>query len=414
MRLLGPTLVALLILAGCHHPAPVANDASVGPVRAPAIAAHDAAVEDHFTLLPVVVAAASHPRSANRTARADEHVSIAAGSYSLGSTPGDLGRDPALEADGIPITVPAFDIDALPFPNDPAQPVRTGATRDEAEALCHTAGRRLCTEIEWERACRGPLGTIFPNGDRWEPEHCAGRGNPGECASGYGALVMGARSAEWTSDNLDQRAVIRGGAATAAEAVHRCASRRTALAEQPGLEIAFRCCGGARPAISYPHEISRPPFREEPMSVSQLAQIVSQVPELARVRDGLAIFSPAATAEVLNHGATTAEQHPEVTFTVNPVRWSPTFGEDLLVFTAMSTVGSFVAALWVVPSADGHGVRYRHASSFILAGDRISMTLAYGPSTREEVQWSACWNCGGEHGVVHYDAPTAHVVTVQR
>ncbi|MEI8256634.1 MAG: hypothetical protein WCJ30_13250, partial [Deltaproteobacteria bacterium] len=267
-------------------------------------------------------------------------------------------------------------------------------------------------EVEWERACRGPQETAFPNGDVWDAEHCAGRGAPGECASGHGALVMGARSAEWTADDLDQRAVIRGAAATAAEALHRCASRRTAIPTQPGLEIAFRCCGGARPQVSYPHEISRPPFREEPMSVSQLAQIVSQIPELARVRDGLAIFSPGAVAEVLNHGATTAEQHPEMTFTVNPVRWSPTFGEELLVFTAMSTVGSFVAALWVLPAPDGHGVRYRHASSFILAADRISMTLGYGRATREEVQWSACWNCGGEHGVVHYE--NAHVVTVQR
>ena len=401
------------MLAACnrsHAPA----DASVArpPLR---VSSHsDAAVEDHFTLLPVVVADASRPRAANRNARAGEHVSIAAGTYHLGSVPGDLGRDPAVEADGIPMQVPAYDIDALPFPNDPAQPVRTGATREEAEGLCRAAGRRLCTEIEWERACRGPQETIFPNGDHWDAEHCAGRGNPGECASGAGALIMGSRSAEWTSDDLDTRAVIRGAAATAAEAQHRCAARRTAVPNQPGLEIAFRCCSGARPALSYPHEISRPPFREEPMGVAQLAQIVAQVPELARVRDGLAIFSPGAINEVLNHGATTAQQHPEVSFSVSPVRWSPAFGEDLLVFTATSNVGSFVAALWVLPGLDGRSVRYRHASSFILAGDRISMALGFGSSTREEVQWSACWNCGGEHGVVHYDAPTAHTVIVQR
>jgi hypothetical protein len=224
---------------------------------------------------------------------------------------------------------------------------------------------------------------------------------------------MGTRVAEWTADDIDDRAVIRGAGASAAAAMHRCAARRSAVANQPGLEIAFRCCGGPAPQLAYPREVSRPPFREEPMGVAQLAQIVATIAELARVRDGLAIFGPAAITEVLNHGATTAANHPEVTFTVSPVRWSPTFGEELLVFTATSNVGSFVAALWVLPG-EGRTPRYRHAASFILAGDRVSMTLGYGPNTREEIQWSACWNCGGEHGVLHYARDEARVIAVQR
>lgn len=357
---------------------------------------------------------AARPRAAARTARANEVLHIAAGSYHLGSTPGDLGRDPAVEADGVLIQVPAFDIDALPYPNDPAQAIRIGATRAEAQALCQERGRRLCTEIEWERACRGPAETIFPGGDTWDAERCAGRGDPGACASGYGVLVMGTRAAEWTSDDIDTRAVIRGAQPDAAESLHRCAARRTAEANQPGLQVAFRCCGGPAPQIAYPREISRPPFVEVPMGVQQLAQIVATIPELERVREGLAIFSPSAITEVMNHGATSVQAHPEATFTINPLRWSPTFGQELLVFTATSAAGSFVAALWVLPPIDGRTPRYRHAASFILAGDRVSMTLAYGRATREEIQWSACWNCGGEHGVLHYSREDARVIAVQR
>lgn len=369
----------------------------------------------HVGFAPVsVVQNAERPRAPARTARAGESIHIPAGRYHLGSTPGDRGRDPSVEADGQPIDVPAYDIDALPYPNDPAQPPRIGTTREEAAALCRERGRRLCTEIEWERACRGPEETIFPGGDTWDPARCTGRGDPGACASGYGVLIMGTRWAEWTSDNIDDRAVIRGASANAPVANHRCAARRTAVPTQPGLEIAFRCCGGPAPALAYPREVSRPPFREEPMGVAQLAQIVASIPELARVRDGLAIFSPGAITEVLNHGATTVDKHPETTFTVHPVRWSPTFGEELLVFTATSNVGSFVAALWVLPPLDGRTPRYRHAASFILAGDRVAMTLGYSRTTREEIQWSACWNCGGEHGVIHYSREDARVIAVQR
>jgi len=225
---------------------------------------------------------------------------------------------------------------------------------------------------------------------------------------------MGARSAEWTADELETRAVIRGAAALAPTAQHRCAARRTADATQPGLEIVFRCCGGARPTLQYPRETSRPAFREEPMGVAQLAQILEQVPELRRLREGLAIFSPGAITEVMNHGATSVANHPEVTCTVQALRWSPTFGEDILVITALSAVGSFVAALWVLPGGDALHPRYRHAGSYILAGDRVSVALAYGPSTREEVQWSSCWNCPGEHGIVHYYGEDARVIIVQR
>lgn len=369
--------------------------------------------ERHVAFTPTVVERATRARNAERSARADERISIAAGRYHVGSTPGELGRDPATEADGNAVEMTAFDIDALPYPNDPAQPPRTGTTRDEAQQLCAARGRRLCREIEWERACKGPNETIFANGDEWDAARCNGE-NPGQCASGFGVMLMGTRFAEWTADDIAERAVIRGAGNSAPASQHRCGSRRTALATQSGLEVGFRCCGGARSTVEYPREVSRPPFREQPMNTAQLAEIVASIPELTRVRDGLSMLPGAAINEVMNHGATSVAMHPEASFTIQPLRWSPTFGEELLVFTATSTVGSFVAALWVLPTEDGRGERYKHAASFILAGDRVAMTLAHMRTTREEVQWSACWNCGGEHGVITYDRENARAIAVQR
>lgn len=336
-------------------------------------------------------------------------VTVPAASFALGSTPGDPGRDPAVEADLVRVQLPAFTIDALPFPNDPAQPPARGLTREAAERACGERGRRLCSELEWERACKGPGGAMYPGGNTWGGALCT-EGELGRCATTEGALAMGTRLAEWTRDDIDARAIIRGAGATAAGTQHRCAARRTALPTQAGLELAFRCCGGApAPTATYPREVSRRPFHEEPMTAAQVSAIVASVPELERLRlrEGLAMFLPAAINEVMNHGATSVELHPEFTITVNPVRWSPTFGEDILVLGARSRVGSWVAALWVLP--DG---RYRHASSFLLQGDAVAIALAFGEA-RREVVWSSCWNCGGEHGAVSYTDEN-RVLIVQR
>src|SRR5688500_9157409 len=42
----------------------------------------------------------------------------------------------------------------------------------EAESQCTAAGKRLCTEAEWETACEGPSRAPFPYGWRQDPEAC--------------------------------------------------------------------------------------------------------------------------------------------------------------------------------------------------------------------------------------------------
>lgn len=335
-------------------------------------------------------------------------VRIAGGRRRIGSMPGEPGRDPSVEADLPEVEVPAFDIDALPYPNDPSQPAQTGVARAEAARLCAARGRRLCSEIEWELACRGAADTAFPGGAQWDPATC-GRGELGACATREGVLAMGTRAAEWTRDAIDERAVIRGAGRDAAAALHRCATRRTAAPDAAGLEVAFRCCGGTAPSVTYPRETQRRPYREEPMNAAQIAEVVRQVPELEalNLREGLVTFLPGAITEVMNHGATNVQAHPEYTYTVNPVRWSPTFGEDILVLIARSRVGSWVSALYVLP--DG---RYRHGSTFVLREDPQPLALAYGPA-RREVAWATCWGCAGESGVAAYTEEN-RVVIVQR
>jgi hypothetical protein len=69
-----------------------------------------------------------------------------------------------------------------PYHNPDTTPVRAvslaGAvpqgyvTGDQAGDACVAAGKRLCTDSEWLRACRGPSSTVYPYGDTREPGTC--------------------------------------------------------------------------------------------------------------------------------------------------------------------------------------------------------------------------------------------------
>ena len=108
-----------------------------------------------------------------------------------------------------PVEMGGFYIDLLPYPNEPGAIPTTNVTRDEAEQLCTAKGKRLCTELEWERACKGPENATYEYGDAYRaaacgtgvsPEEAARRpsGEHAGCKSGFGVADMHGGVWEWT------------------------------------------------------------------------------------------------------------------------------------------------------------------------------------------------------------------------
>jgi hypothetical protein len=338
---------------------------------------------------------------------AGERIDIPGGAFQAGSTPGEPGRHPELEQRLSTVELGPFRIDRLPYPNDPKQSPRTGVTRDEAEHSCAERSMRLCTELEWERACKGPESQLYSTGDTWDAR-CAN--DPTACASGFDVLGMGARR-EWTSsdvvpaDDSARRAAVRGAPPTSPETAHRCAAR---FAEKPDAKddaLGFRCCKGARNAalVSEPREEQT--FVQAPLTTARLAELFKADPHTASLAKDLRFFrEPDAAETVVARGP---GDRKGFLFTVAPLRWNPVAGTDFIVATGRSGEStSFVVVYRVLGKDD-----YRLASSFIMENEVGPVALAYNGYIRPRLHFSTCWGCLGETGKILYRDPDGATIS---
>jgi formylglycine-generating enzyme len=171
-----------------------------------------------------------------------------------------------------------FYVDVLPWPNEVGAIPTTNVTREEAQRLCATRGKRLCTELEWERACKGPDSARYEYGANYDPRVCGtgiaaettSRRPSGErpaCRSAFGARDMHGGPWEWTDSSWGRgttkdRAVARGGGDASGELTSRCAYAVQLSSDEHSPVVGFRCCAGPRNEAHVQLPVKTGPFLE--------------------------------------------------------------------------------------------------------------------------------------------------------
>jgi sulfatase modifying factor 1 len=201
---------------------------------------------------------------------------IPPGTFRAGTPPEETPRVADEEMAGVPVEMGGYYIDVLPYPNEPNAIPTSNVTQSEASLLCAQKGKRLCTELEWERACKGPDGDTYGYKGPYRGETC-GTGVPIEqaalrptgehrpCKNGYGVAEMHGGVWEWTSSSWGRGGkdpnlgVLRGGNSVAGELVGRCANAIGRKADKKQNVMGLRCCAGPKNAAEVKLELSGTP-----------------------------------------------------------------------------------------------------------------------------------------------------------
>ena len=247
-------LVASVVLAGtssCSSCRRDADDQADGAPRGPA--------PSSATISSWPAASAPNDSGAPRPGMAW----IPPGTLRAGTPPGRTPRVADEEMPGTPVEMGGFYIDLLPWPNEPNAIPTSNVSRDEAEQLCSSKGKRLCSELEWERACKGPDSTTYEYGETYRKDACgtgvaleqASRRPTGEhaqCKSGFGVAEMHGGVWEWTASEWGRgsrgasQGVLRGGNSVAGELVGRCSNAIARAASKKSPTMGLRCCAGPK------------------------------------------------------------------------------------------------------------------------------------------------------------------------
>ena len=162
---------------------------------------------------------------------------IPGGPLVTGTPEDSLPRIADEEMPGEQVILKGFYIDVFPYPNEEGAIPLSNVTRDAAAALCAERGKRLCSELEWERACKGPQNRRYEYGEVYRAERCGTGAQPMmrptgirvACRSDFGVRDMHGGAFEWTSSpwgrgSTTGLAALRGGDGLQGDVMGRCAN----------------------------------------------------------------------------------------------------------------------------------------------------------------------------------------------
>lgn len=199
-------------------------------------------------------------------------VYIPPGALVVGTPPSSRPRRADREMPGEQVMLEEYFIDQFAFPNEEGAIPITNVSHEEAAALCAEKGKRLCTELEWERACKGPDNRMYEYGESYQPDLCrTGRktalipsGYNVACQSDFGVHDLHGGPFEWTASDYGRgqeegRVALKGGNHQRGEVVGRCANTEAEHPTARSGTIGFRCCSGRQNEARVELEIRFPP-----------------------------------------------------------------------------------------------------------------------------------------------------------
>lgn len=228
-------------------------------------------------------------------------VTIPAGTLRAGASCGAVPRVTDEELVHPSIAMNEFAIDVYPFPNDKTKPPKTAVTRDEAAGLCRDAGKRLCTELEWERACKGSDNLTFEYTGNYDKDACSAPAGlmPGKrpkCTSSFGVADTHGLAFEWTASAWGRGsgaslATIRGYQGSGNVVRERCASGMGRDPNKPGAEVGFRCCSGQENAAVVDLALLRRPVltQDDRVDDDLARDLMKQMPQDHQKVDGATV-----------------------------------------------------------------------------------------------------------------------------
>ncbi len=280
------------------------------------------------------------------------------------------------------VPMSGFFIDVFNHPAEQGAIPVTGMTQAGARALCEQQGKRLCTELEWERACKGPNNTTYEYGHTYSAKTCATgstdalapNGANARCRSGFGVADMHGSAWNWTSSawgrgTSGNRVAVRGGNGMEGELIARCANARGYAPEKQGHSVGVRCCAGQVNdaavvlEVNQGSELAYRPF--DPRIARKLEPLVPK-DVFDRVRGGAAgepfkverlwMWRPIGNEELIIGGGCARAPREDACGIVIARLFA---GEPELL--------SFVSSEWWIPTVGEHE---EHRTLYIYGGDR--------------------------------------------
>jgi len=154
--------------------------------------------------------------------------------------------------DGRRARVEAFAVDRYESGARLGEVPRRGMSWVEAAGACRAKGKRLCSFLEWRRACAGEASLVFPYGNRFDPGRCwtggadatsAGpAGGRAGCVSPWGVYDMSGNVSEWTGKQASDAAVYGGDWSQIEGALLGCGSDSYPPLDRKAERAGFRCC----------------------------------------------------------------------------------------------------------------------------------------------------------------------------